>query len=91
MTEILDDTQVAELLGCDALTVQELARSQKLPAVKFGRSWRYPREALMKALNDMAARNIEPKVKPAAVGVGNKRRRAAVPAIVQQMMDEAGR
>lgn len=44
--------QVAEALGCEAEHVNTLAAAKKLPAVKFGRSWRFP----IAALNDFLAR-----------------------------------
>ena len=49
MNDVLDEVEVACLLACDQKTVQEKARSGVLPAVKFGRSWRFPRTALQAA------------------------------------------
>ena len=57
MNDVLDEAEVAELLDCEPKTVQEKARLGKLPAVKFGRSWRFPRSALMEALHKLALEN----------------------------------
>lgn len=54
MTDILNKEEVAALLDCEPATVEEKARKGELPGVKIGRSWRFPREALMRRLNEMA-------------------------------------
>lgn len=80
--DILDAAQVAEILGCSPRTVQEKARAGVLPAIKYGDDWRYPREALLRALNEQALANMAPK-SPRAVAVatpGKARRR--LPALV---------
>lgn len=72
MNEILDDAEVAALLDCDQKTVQDKARCGLLPAIKFGRSWRFPRAALLQVLNDMALQNKPAKAAPTAVKVTRK-------------------
>lgn len=67
MKDVLDENEVAEILDCEPSTVQEKARAGELPAVKFGRSWRFPRAALMEALHKKAMEN-RPK-KTTSVGV----------------------
>lgn len=62
MSDILTDTEAAALLDCAPSTVQELARTHQLPAVQFGRSWRFPRAALVEYLNRRA---LEHMVTPA--------------------------
>lgn len=52
--EILNKEQVANLLDCEPSTVEEKARSHELPAIKIGRSWLFPRLALIQRLNEMA-------------------------------------
>jgi excisionase family DNA binding protein len=52
--EILDADAVAVLLRCDVGTVEDKTRRGVLPAVKFGRSWVYPRAALMQRLVELA-------------------------------------
>lgn len=52
--DVLTKDQVAELLQCDAATVEDKARNGELPAVKIGRSWVFPRSALLLRLNEMA-------------------------------------
>lgn len=70
MNEILDAGEVAKLLGCDESTVEEKARLGELPGIKYGRPWRFPRDALLHVLNAQALAN---KPKPAApVAVAKK-------------------
>lgn len=52
--EILNKDQVASMLDCEPSTVEEKARNHELPGVKIGRSWLFPRQALMQRLNEMA-------------------------------------
>ena len=52
--DILTKDEVADMLDCEPVTVEDKARSGELPAVKIGRSWLFPREALMQRLNQMA-------------------------------------
>ncbi|MDM0032061.1 helix-turn-helix domain-containing protein [Variovorax sp. J22P271] len=60
MREILTKDEVASLLDCEATTVEEEARRRELPGLKIGRSWVFPREALMMRLNEIALRPPEP-------------------------------
>jgi len=79
MDEILTVEQVAGLLDCEPVTVESKARGQELPAIKFGRSWVFPRVALMDALNAKAvahtckvapvAKAVKVKVRPVLVGI----------------------
>lgn len=43
---LLSDAQAGELLGLHPKTVQRLARTGKLPAVRVGRYWRFRASAL---------------------------------------------
>ena len=75
MNDILTEKEVADLLDCEPTTVQEKARLGELPAIKFGRSWRFPRVALLESLNARALAN-KPKAAPMkAVQIGAVRRR----------------
>ena len=58
MNDVLNETEAADLLDCEPSTVQEAARRGELPAVKFGRSWRFPRVALLQALDLQAMANM---------------------------------
>ena len=69
MTDILNADQVAELLECERLHVQELARAGKLPGLKLGRGWVFPREALLKRLNEMALQPPPRRPAPVATAV----------------------
>lgn len=65
LNDVLDESEVAELLDCEPSTVQESARRGELPAVKFGRSWRFPRTALLEALHTKALANKPKAAAPA--------------------------
>lgn len=60
MNEVLTVSETATLLDCSEDQVQLLARQKQLPAVKFGRDWVFPRQALLLALNNKALENIGP-------------------------------
>lgn len=82
--DVLDENQAAELLDCEPKTVQERARCGDLPGVKFGRSWRFPRSALLEALHQKAMANMVRRVvAPTAVGVKQSARRS--PPVLPQM------
>ena len=66
MNDILNKTEVAALLDCEESTVEEKARTRELPGVKIGRSWIFPREALLQRLNALALEHVD---KPAARAV----------------------
>jgi excisionase family DNA binding protein len=61
MNELLSAAEVAEELDCTVQTVEDQARRGQLPGVKFGRSWRFPRSALMQVLHDRAMANTTVK------------------------------
>lgn len=73
MSDILTKQQVASLLECEPETVEEKARAGVLPGIKFGRSWVFPREALLTVLNKMAVAG-RPVVKAPAVHKAAARR-----------------
>ena len=52
--EILEVDEVAALLKCDPETVESRTRCGDLPGLKFGRSWVYPKPALMSRLCNLA-------------------------------------
>jgi excisionase family DNA binding protein len=82
---VLNEVEVAALMDCVPRTVQEMAREGELPAVKLGRSWRFPIVALLQALNNLALAN-KPKARaPLLVGVAQlpaKSRRKKLPALL---------
>jgi excisionase family DNA binding protein len=55
---LLTAEQVAERLGCEVQTVNEKAAAHQLPAVKYGRSWRFPIEALNQHLAEQALEHV---------------------------------
>ena len=86
MNDVLDESEVAKILDCEPKTVQEKARNGELPAIKFGRSWRFPRSALLQSLNDLALANKgRMRQDPIAVSVKTEEkpsRRGALPALI---------
>lgn len=46
MAAMLTATQVQDLLDVDATTVYRMARDGRLPAVRVGRQWRFPADAI---------------------------------------------
>lgn len=75
MSDILSKDEVASMLDCEPSTVEEKARNHELPGVKIGRSWLFPRQALMQRLNEMAlAQPTQPR--PQGVIKSSQKRRA---------------
>lgn len=68
LKDILTEEDAATELECAITTVQELARTHVLPGVKLGRSWVFPRAALLNTLNTMAMAQLQ-KAAPQARAV----------------------
>ena len=69
------------MLGCEAQHVNTLAAAHALPAVKFGRSWRFPAHALNAFINQQAMAHLAPKTQalsgaPILRAPSSKRQRA---------------
>ena len=62
---IFDAQAVAALLKCSERTVEDAARSGRLPAVKFGDGWLFPAAALIKAVNRIAEEDALKRAQPA--------------------------
>lgn len=60
MKDLLTAGQAAEFLHLHVKRVQALARAGRLPAVRVGRKWLFPRERLL-ALGDLAERAAAPR------------------------------
>lgn len=80
MNEILKAEEVAKLLCCDDNTIEEKARQGKLPGLKFGRGWVFPRDALIETINQMAKQEAETRrtgkpTQPAAIATTPNNRR----------------
>lgn len=65
---VLTVDQVAELLDCTGDTVETRTRERRLPGVQYGRSWVYPREALLEVLRVQALAHVQPKAADPAAG-----------------------
>jgi excisionase family DNA binding protein len=83
MSDILTKDEVAAMLDCEPSTVEEKARTRELPGVKIGRSWIFPREALMKRLNEIALRAAADPMPPRYTVQARPNRRAppALPSV----------
>lgn len=84
--ELLSVEAVASALDCADTTVEEHARTGHLPGIKLGRSWVFPRAALLQSLCDMARHQAEGrKTKPAAqvrgIAATRPSRRQSAPAL----------
>lgn len=75
MNDILTEKEVADLLDCESTTVQEKARNAELPGLKYGRSWVFPRSALMEVLNAKAMARTPTIAKPLATFVKKSQRK----------------
>lgn len=60
LPEVLTVAQVAELLDCSADTIEQRTRDRQLPGLQYGRSWVYPREALLDVLRQQALAHVRP-------------------------------
>jgi excisionase family DNA binding protein len=82
---MMSSDEVAAYLDCKPKTVEEAARSGRLPGVKYGYSWRFPRSALDEALHIEAMRAMNKlRATPLAVVVtpaGRKSRRSVLPVL----------
>lgn len=65
LPEILTTEQASAALQCDADTTKALAANGTLPGIKFGRSWVFPRESFLQALNKAAVEKATALAKPA--------------------------
>lgn len=52
LSEYLESKEVAELLHLNHQTIQRMAATGELPAVKLGRSWRFRRDVLDRILEE---------------------------------------
>lgn len=86
MNPMLTAEEVAAYLDCEPSTVEEAARSGRLPGVKFGRSWRFPQSALLEALHNEAMETAKKNraLPPVAVmkPTGRKSRRSPLPTLI---------
>lgn len=57
--DLLTSEQAAKELGCTEDTVNTMLCEHALPGVKFGRSWRIPRQALLDHLNRLATDHLK--------------------------------
>ena len=61
MQKIMTVHEVSRYLGVVPDTVYRKARRGEIPAVKMGKIWRFPKEALDKWLNDTALNAVAKK------------------------------
>ena len=60
LPDVLTVDQLAQLLDCTAETIEERTRARDLPGVKYGRSWVYPRDAVLEVLRRQALAHVRP-------------------------------
>lgn len=60
LPDVMYVDQVAKLCDCETSTIEEATRERRFPGVKLGRSWVYPRDAVLAALNSQALANVAP-------------------------------
>lgn len=81
-TDVIDSEACAELLGCSAAQVDELARTGEIPGLKIGRSWRFVRADLLAYLAEKARAEQEQRRSRAGTPTEPvKPRRRAPPAL----------
>jgi excisionase family DNA binding protein len=81
VNDVMSKVEVASILDCEPDTVEEKARTGELPAVKYGRSWIFPRSALLECLHKQALENTKPKVRETPKATSKKMARRAPPAL----------
>ena len=59
VTRVMNVDEVARYLGVVPDTIYRKARRGEIPAVKMGKMWRFPKEALDKWLNDSALETVK--------------------------------
>ena len=60
MQKVMRVEEVAKYLGVVPDTVYRKARRGEIPAVKMGKIWRFPKDALDQWLNETALNSISP-------------------------------
>jgi excisionase family DNA binding protein len=58
--DVLSAEELASRLGCEPEHINALAAAHALPAVKIGRSWRFPAAAINAFLNQQAMAHLRP-------------------------------
>lgn len=81
MNDVMSKDEVAAILDCEPCTVEDKARAGELPAVKYGRSWIFPRTALLECLHKQALENTKPKGSAAPRAVAKRTTRREPPAL----------
>lgn len=79
MIDALTPEQLAEALGCTVERINELAAAKELPAVRYGRSWRFPAAAVNEYLARQALDHVRQSPATPAQSIGRQPRRRALP------------
>ena len=69
MSQILNSTQVAEMLGCTSRTVEEHARTGTLKATKFGESWIFLSDLVIEDIRIKCEVEAEQRKKPTKLAI----------------------
>ncbi len=62
---ILDAQEAADLLHCSAKSIENHARSGRLPGIKFGDGWIFSSELLVETVKKLSIEEAEKRSKPA--------------------------
>lgn len=86
MDPVIGSEDCAQMLGCTALQVEDLARSGDIPGLKIGRSWRFVRADLLAYLAEKARAEAEERrsrrhTQPTAVRPLRRRAPPALPVL----------
>jgi hypothetical protein len=79
---ILDTQETADLLHCSVRSVENHARSGRLPGVKFGEGWIFSSELIVETVKKLSLEEAEKRskpVKPFGVFVGTPKRKRKLP------------
>ncbi|MDI3535479.1 MAG: Helix-turn-helix domain [Thermosediminibacterales bacterium] len=59
---ILNTMQAAKLLRCGRTTIYKLAEKRIIPAMKYGKGWKFNRDALLRVVANGGLKKVEEKV-----------------------------
>jgi excisionase family DNA binding protein len=66
MTDLMTTNQVQELLQVDRTTIYRMVENGRLPAIRVGKQWRFPRPEIERWLRSQA---VVPNTEPASVSI----------------------
>ncbi len=67
MVELLTPKEMQTLLQVDRSTIYRMAEAKRLPAIKVGKQWRFPADAVEKWLQQQSPALVSAKTIPASI------------------------